>query len=56
MGIGRGEQVFPLEDLPPIHCVLAFPKRSVSTPEAFADWDEKYGEDHDRRDPESSLN
>ena len=50
-GIGRGEQVFPLEDLPVLHCVLAFPKRSVSTPEAFADWDEKYGEDHDHRDP-----
>jgi len=51
MGIGRGEQVFPLEDLPSIHCVLAFPKRSVSTPEAFADWDEKYGEDPDHRNP-----
>jgi len=51
MGIGRGEQVFPLEDLPAIHCVLAFPKSAVSTPEAFLDWDEKYGEDHKYRDP-----
>jgi 4-diphosphocytidyl-2-C-methyl-D-erythritol kinase len=51
LGIGRGEQVFPLEDLPPMHCVLAFPKRSVSTPEAFDDWDEKFGDDPDHRDP-----
>jgi 4-diphosphocytidyl-2-C-methyl-D-erythritol kinase len=51
LGIGRGEQVFPLEDLPAIHCVLAFPNRAVSTPEAFRDWDEKYGEDPDHRDP-----
>jgi len=50
-GIGRGEQVFPLEDLPAMHCVLAFPNRAVSTPEAFSDWDEKYGEDHDHRNP-----
>src|SRR5581483_1610520 len=50
-GIGRGEQVFPLEDLPSIHCVLVFPKRAVSTPDAFRDWDEKYGDDHDHRHP-----
>ena len=44
LGIGRGEQVFPLEDLPPIHCVIATPNRAVSTPEAFADWDDKFAE------------
>jgi 4-diphosphocytidyl-2-C-methyl-D-erythritol kinase len=51
LGIGRGEQVFPLEDLPPIHCVLATPNRAVSTPEAFSDWDEKFAEDpaHDHK-------
>ena len=53
LGIGRGEQVFPLEDLPAIHCVLAFPKRAVSTPEAFADWDEKYAANHDPRHPDN---
>ncbi|HVZ17735.1 MAG TPA: hypothetical protein VG897_11495 [Terriglobales bacterium] len=52
-GIGRGEQVFPLEDLPSIHCVLAFPKRAVSTPEAFLDWDEKFAGNHDPRHPEN---
>jgi 4-diphosphocytidyl-2-C-methyl-D-erythritol kinase len=39
LGIGRGEEVFPLHDLPRIHCVLAIPNRAVSTPAAFADWD-----------------
>jgi len=53
LGIGRGEQVFPLEDLPAIHCVLAFPNRAVSTPEAFRDWDEKYAENHDPRHPDN---
>jgi 4-diphosphocytidyl-2-C-methyl-D-erythritol kinase len=52
-GTGRGEQVFPLEDLPPIHCVLVFPRRAVSTPEAFRDWDEKYAANHDPRHPEN---
>jgi 4-diphosphocytidyl-2-C-methyl-D-erythritol kinase len=50
-GIGRGEQVFPMEDLPAIHCVLVFPNRAVSTPEAFRDWDEKHGDPHDERHP-----
>jgi 4-diphosphocytidyl-2-C-methyl-D-erythritol kinase len=31
--------VLPLEDLPPIACVLATPEIGVSTPQAFADWD-----------------
>ena len=44
LGIGRGEQVFPLADLPPIPCVIATPNRAVSTPEAFADWDDKFGD------------
>jgi len=52
-GIGRGEQVFPLEDLPALHCVLAFPKRAVSTPEAFRDWDEKFAGNQDPRHPET---
>ena len=51
LGIGRGEQVFPLDDLPPMPCVLATPRRSVSTPEAFADWDDKYAANHDPRHP-----
>jgi 4-diphosphocytidyl-2-C-methyl-D-erythritol kinase len=41
LGIGRGEQVFPLPDLQSIACVVATPPIAVSTPKAFADWDEK---------------
>jgi 4-diphosphocytidyl-2-C-methyl-D-erythritol kinase len=39
LGTGRGEQVFPLEELPRTHCVIATPDVGVSTPAAFADWD-----------------
>ena len=41
LGTGRGEQVYPLEDLPSFHCVIATPEVGVSTPAAFADWDKK---------------
>ena len=40
LGIGRGEQVFPLPSLPKINCVVAFPQGGISTPHAFRDWDE----------------
>src|SRR5262249_1926677 len=43
LGVGRGEQVFPLEDIAPIHCVLATPAVAVSTPEAFRNWDQNFG-------------
>jgi 4-diphosphocytidyl-2-C-methyl-D-erythritol kinase len=39
LGVGRGEEVFPLPDLPAIACVVATPAIGVSTPKAFADWD-----------------
>jgi 4-diphosphocytidyl-2-C-methyl-D-erythritol kinase len=39
LGIGRGEEVYALHDLPSIACVIVFPEIGVSTPEAFADWD-----------------
>src|ERR1700688_1565765 len=39
LGVGRGERVYPLEDLPPIPCVLVTPAVGVSTPKAFAEWD-----------------
>jgi 4-diphosphocytidyl-2-C-methyl-D-erythritol kinase len=39
LGIGRGEQVFPLPDLPQMHMVVAFPQVGVSTPAAFKAWD-----------------
>src|SRR5262249_15765532 len=39
LGIGRGEQGFPLPDLPGLHCGVALPQIAVSTPQAFAQWD-----------------
>ncbi len=39
LGIGRGEQVVPLADLPQFALVVATPEVGVSTPKAFADWD-----------------
>ena len=43
LGVGRGEQVYPLEDLPPFHCVVVTPEIGVSTPKAFAEWDRVCG-------------
>jgi 4-diphosphocytidyl-2-C-methyl-D-erythritol kinase len=39
LGVGRGEEVYPLPDLPATPCVIATPEIAVSTPKAFADWD-----------------
>jgi 4-diphosphocytidyl-2-C-methyl-D-erythritol kinase len=41
LGVGRGEQVYPLEDLPATGCVVVMPEVGVSTPKAFAEWDRK---------------
>jgi len=38
-GEGRGEKVIPLEELPPVDCVVVTPEIGVSTPKAFSDWD-----------------
>ena len=39
LGVGRGEQVYPLQDLPGMACVVVTPGVGVSTPKAFAEWD-----------------
>jgi len=39
LGVGHGEEVYPLPDLPAMACVVALPEIAVSTPKAFADWD-----------------
>jgi 4-diphosphocytidyl-2-C-methyl-D-erythritol kinase len=39
LGLGRGEQIYPLADLPAISCVLVTSPVAVSTPQAFHDWD-----------------
>ena len=39
LGVGCGEEVYPLPDLPPLPCVLVTPQIAISTPAAFAAWD-----------------
>src|SRR5205807_5484916 len=39
LGVDRGEEVYPLPDLPSMPCVVAIPEIGVSTAKAFADWD-----------------
>jgi 4-diphosphocytidyl-2-C-methyl-D-erythritol kinase len=43
LGLGRGEEVYPLPDLPVTECVIAAPAIGVSTPQAFRDWDARHG-------------
>ncbi len=43
LGVGRGEQVYPLQDLPAMACVVVTPDIGVSTPKAFAEWDRRLG-------------
>jgi 4-diphosphocytidyl-2-C-methyl-D-erythritol kinase len=43
LGVGRGEQVYPLEDLPATACVVVAPEVGVSTPKAFEAWDRLCG-------------
>ncbi len=42
LGLGHGEEVYPLPDLPATWCVVATPGVGVSTPQAFRDWDARY--------------
>jgi 4-diphosphocytidyl-2-C-methyl-D-erythritol kinase len=43
LGVGRGEEVYPLPDLLSLPCVIALPDIAISTPKAFADWDKSCG-------------
>ena len=40
LGVDRGQEVYPLPDFQATWCVVAVPEVGVSTPKAFADWDE----------------
>ena len=40
LGVGRGEDVYPLPDSPKTACVIVAPETGVSTPQAFRDWDQ----------------
>jgi len=53
LGVGRGEQVYPLEDLPATACVVVTPDMGVSTPDAFAEWDRRAAEDQQGLKPSS---
>jgi len=44
LGVGRGEQVYALVDLPATACVVVTPEVGVSTPGAFAQWDRRMGQ------------
>ena len=39
LGIGRGEEVYPLLDFPVTPIVVVAPEVGISTPRAFAEWD-----------------
>jgi 4-diphosphocytidyl-2-C-methyl-D-erythritol kinase len=45
LGVGRGEEVYPLPDLPLLAMVVVMPEVGVSTPRAFASWDRLMGQD-----------
>jgi len=45
LGVGRGEEVYSLPDLPTTVCVVATSDIGVSTRQAFADWDETMSRD-----------
>jgi 4-diphosphocytidyl-2-C-methyl-D-erythritol kinase len=43
LGIGRGEEVYPLPEMPSLPCVVALPDAAISTPQAYRDWDALQG-------------
>ncbi|MGO9210518.1 MAG: 4-(cytidine 5'-diphospho)-2-C-methyl-D-erythritol kinase [Terriglobales bacterium] len=55
LGGGRGEEVYPLEDLPALDCVIVTPAIGVSTPQAFANWDARKQEAGGRRQEAAKL-
>ena len=62
LGVGRGEEVFPLPDLPALACVVATSPVAVSTPAAFKAWDDyigceaEDGPEHRRKPAEPASN
>src|SRR5438045_6558238 len=54
LGTGRGEQVYPIEDLPGFPCVVTTPGIGISTPAAFAAWDKKFAERQELTAPSRS--
>lgn len=56
LGCGRGEEVYPVQDLPEFPCVLVTPKTAVSTPDAFRDWDEQFGAELTQNGSSATIN
>jgi 4-diphosphocytidyl-2-C-methyl-D-erythritol kinase len=57
LGVGRGEEVYPLEELPSTAMVVVTPEVGVSTPQAFRDWDELTSKEASQtRDPGVAKN
>ena len=46
LGVGRGEEVYPLADLEKTSVVVVTPRIGVSTPKAFAEWDAQVGKEN----------
>jgi 4-diphosphocytidyl-2-C-methyl-D-erythritol kinase len=55
LGVGRGERVYPLPDLPAMACVVVTPEVGVSTPKAFSEWDRLCGAGTSAREAEPVL-
>jgi 4-diphosphocytidyl-2-C-methyl-D-erythritol kinase len=55
LGVGRGEEVYPMPDLPPMQCILALPEIGVSTPQAFRNWDALHGAGLVERNPDREM-
>lgn len=56
LGVGRGEEVYPLPDLPVLSLVLVTPKIAVSTPQAFQDWDALAARELTASGPSDTMN
>jgi 4-diphosphocytidyl-2-C-methyl-D-erythritol kinase len=56
LGVGRGEEVYPLPDLPAVACVVVTPEVGVSTPKAFADWDGMQAAELTPAEPSDRMN
>jgi len=54
LGVDRGQEVYPLQDFPGMHLVVVTPTIGVSTPKAFADWDEYVADRAELTDSEAA--
>jgi len=54
LGVGHGEEVYPLPDLPALPIVVVTPETGVSTPRAFAAWDALMGQSAKKLDGSGS--